>query len=64
MLEQLAAVWDEVPYMRFGQFVMNLSRDEHGFADTWEWKLNRWYSELDEASGSWAKPAPAEGGAS
>lgn len=38
----LLALWDMVPEERFGQFVMNLSRTDDGFADTWEWKHGAW----------------------
>jgi hypothetical protein len=38
LLTTLLVVWDQVPEQRFGQLVMNLSRERDGFADTWEWK--------------------------
>ncbi len=57
LLDVLAAVWDEVPEQRFGQFVMNVSRDPDGFADTWEWKHGEWHARLVRAYREWAKPA-------
>ena len=57
LLETIGAVWDEVPEQRFGQFLMNLSRIEGGFADTWEWKHGDWYTRMDAAYRTWAKPA-------
>jgi hypothetical protein len=34
--------------MRFGQLVMNLSRVEGGFADTWNWEDGEWYRRMQE----------------
>jgi hypothetical protein len=36
-----------VPEERFGQFVMNLSREDGGFADTWEWKHGAWSERIN-----------------
>lgn len=58
LLDVLVAVWDAVPEQRFGQFVMNLSRIEGGFADAWEWSHQDWLNKLDEASRSWAADSP------
>lgn len=55
LLDALLAVWDQVPDQRFGQFVMNLSRTEGGFADTWEWQHGDWHRRLDEAYRTWAR---------
>lgn len=55
MLEMLADLWDEYPDMRFGQIVMNLSR-ENGtgrFADTWEWKHGDWRERIERAWIEW-----------
>lgn len=61
LLEAIAAVWDLVPDQRFGQFVMNLSRDPRGgFQDTWEWKHGRWHERLDVAYRTWASTARYE----
>ena len=54
LLTTLLAVWDQVPEQRFGQLVMNLSRERDGFADTWEWKHGAWYEHLHEAARTWA----------
>jgi hypothetical protein len=48
LLDGLAALWDTVPDQRFGQLVMNLSRTEGGFADTWEWKHGEWLERIQE----------------
>ena len=53
LLETLAALWDAHPYMRFGQLVMNLSRTEGGFADTWEWLHGEWRSKIEQAHLEW-----------
>jgi hypothetical protein len=45
-----------VPDQRFGQIVMNLSRIEGGFADTWEWGHGDWYRRIEEAYRGWASP--------
>lgn len=55
LLDTLLAVWDQVPDQRFGQFVMNLAREDGGFADTWEWKHGVWLTKLDEAFRTWAR---------
>ncbi len=60
LLDVLIAVWDYVPEQRFGQFVMNLSRTDEGFADTWEWSHNRWIEELEKAHKTWAQGAMSE----
>ncbi len=56
LVEALVAVWDRVPDQRFGQFVMNLSREPGGFADTWEWNHGTWHSKLAHAQQTWASP--------
>jgi len=47
-LRALADVWKQHPDMRFGQLVMNLSRVEGGFADTWNWEDGEWYRRMQE----------------
>lgn len=54
LLNALVEVWDAVPDQRFGQFVMNLSREPGGFADTWEWGHAAWRERLEEARKTWA----------
>ncbi len=54
LLEALVQVWDRVPDQRFGQFVKNLTRDDTGFADPWEWKHGEWFDRLQKASETWA----------
>lgn len=49
LLDALATLWDEVPDQRFGQLVMNLSRTEDGFADTWNWSHQKWHEVMGEA---------------
>lgn len=46
LLDALEALWAEVPEWRFGQLVKNLSRDETGFADIWEWKHGAWLDRI------------------
>lgn len=46
LLDAIRALWDEVPDERFGQLVMNLSRVDGGFADTWEWGHGEWLSRI------------------
>lgn len=41
-LAEFAKVWKRNPDMRFGQLFMNLSREGHDFADTWEWENDVW----------------------
>lgn len=56
LVDALVSLWDYVPDQRFGQFVMNLSREPGGFADTWEWKHDEWYRRIEDAAQTWAKP--------
>ena len=51
LLDALEAVWSLCPDQRFGQLVMNLSREPGGFADTWEWKHGAWYDALTKLAG-------------
>ena len=53
LLDALAALWDAYPDQRFGQLVMNLSRTEGGFADTWEWKHGEWHERIGETAEKW-----------
>jgi len=46
-------LWDAYPDQRFGQLVMNLSRTEGGFADTWEWKHGEWHERIGETAEKW-----------
>lgn len=55
VIRALLALWTGVPYMRFGQLVMNLSRIEGGFADTWEWSNATWVQRIEDGMGTWAK---------
>lgn len=42
-LEKLAQLWKRHPDQRFGQLVMNLTRDKKGnFMDPWEWEEDVW----------------------
>lgn len=61
LIDALRGLWDMVPDWRFGQLVMNLSREPGGFADTWEWKHGRWYEEITDCAArvSGAEPPPA-----
>lgn len=53
LLDALAGLWATCPDQRFGQLVMNLSRVEGGFADTWEWSNARWHEEISVAYETW-----------
>ncbi len=55
LLDCLAALWEVVPDQRFGQLVMNLSRTDGGFADTWEWSHIQWSTRINDAYHSWTK---------
>ena len=55
LIEKLIALWDIVPEQRFGQLVMNLSREPGGLADTWEWGHADWRLRMDEAWKEWAR---------
>lgn len=57
LLETLADLWDEFPDQRFGQLVMNLSRTDGGFADTWEWNHTDWRERIDRAWTAWRAEA-------
>ena len=49
-LEKLGAFWKTVPDWRFGQLIMNLSRnDDNSFPDTWEWEESEWEKKIEEA---------------
>lgn len=54
LLVTFNAVWGQVPSQRLGQFVMNLSREPGGFADTWNWSNAQWREKLEEAAKTWA----------
>lgn len=45
-LRALESVWKQHPDQRFGQLIMNLSRDQDGFADTWEWEEDDWLARM------------------
>lgn len=53
LLDAIAALWDAYPDQRFGQLVMNLSRVEGGFADTWEWKHGEWLDRIGVTAEEW-----------
>lgn len=55
LLETLADLWDAYPDMRFGQLVMNLSREPGGFADTWEWGHATWRERIEKSWAEWAE---------
>lgn len=40
-ISELMVFWLEHPEWRFGQLVMNLSREKDGFADIWEWDIEQ-----------------------
>lgn len=47
-LAALGDVWKDHPDMRFGQLVMNLSREEDNtFPDTWEWEDDEWVTRME-----------------
>ena len=46
-LAALGEVWERNPDQRFGQLVMNLSREPGGFADTWEWENDEWFQRME-----------------
>lgn len=55
VLEGLAALWDAHPDWRFGQLVMNLSRDRDGaFQDTWEWSNAYWNRKVEAEFKRWS----------
>jgi hypothetical protein len=55
VLVALEALWDQYPDQRFGQLVMNLSRDPGGgFHDTWEWHHQRWFDAIGDAHMEWS----------
>ena len=54
LVEALLGLWDRVPDQRFGQLVMNLSREPGVFPDTWEWSNADWHRRIEEAMRTWA----------
>lgn len=49
VLDALRALWLEFPDYRFGQLVMNLSRNEAGIIqDPWEWEEETWLRKIAE----------------
>jgi hypothetical protein len=46
LIDELEALWREVPEQRFGQLLMNLARTPDGFADTWEWDAAEYHSRI------------------
>ena len=58
LIEKLVSLWDIVPEQRFGQLVMNLSREPGGFADTWEWSHADWRVRKPQVSESRLKALP------
>ena len=54
-LRGLEALWEVVPDQRFGQLIMNLSREPGGFADVWEWDCSEFNRRIEEAYETWAK---------
>ena len=55
LLDHLLTLWDAVPDWRFGQLVMNLSREPGGFADTWEWSHSQWRERIEKEYAAWVK---------
>lgn len=55
VVDAIAVLWQRVPEQRFGQLVMNLSREQGGFADTWEWSNETWLRRIEEATKTWAR---------
>lgn len=48
-LDKLGDVWEQHSDERFGQFVMNLTRDRSGsFQDPWNWEEDEWLRALEE----------------
>jgi hypothetical protein len=54
LLDAVRALWDANPEQRFGQLVMNLSREPGGFSDTWEWSNAYWHQRIQESYENWA----------
>jgi hypothetical protein len=49
-LRALGDAWKADPDQRFGQLVMNLTRNERGqFEDPWEWEDSEWYRRMQRA---------------
>jgi hypothetical protein len=47
-LRQIEAVWEREPDQRFGQLVMNITREPDGsFADPWNWENSEWSRRID-----------------
>lgn len=62
-LAAIEAAWLADPDQRFGQLVMNLSREPGGFADTWNWENSEWLRRIEDylrvaAAGERTKGAP------
>ncbi len=53
VLDALLALWDEYPDQRFGQLVMNVSREPGGFADTWNWSNGDWLRRIQQTYEEW-----------
>lgn len=51
LIAAVQAVWEMHPDWRFGQLVMNLSREPGGFADTWEWSNAQWLDRIQALAG-------------
>lgn len=61
LVEAFLQLWDTDQDQRFGQLVMNLSREPGGFADTWEWNHGQWLERIGEyyARTTSASPDPS-----
>lgn len=53
VLRALGELWGTVPEQRFGQLVMNISREPDGFADTWEWSNDVWIERIVKTYSEW-----------
>lgn len=48
-LERLGKFWKTVPDQRFGQLIMNISRNnDNSFPDTWGWEEDDWEKKIEE----------------
>jgi hypothetical protein len=52
-LYKLGDFWEEYPDLRFGQLVMNLSRENEGFADIWEWDVETFNKRINKLRREW-----------
>lgn len=47
-ISELMVFWSEHPDWRFGQMIMNLSREFGGFADIWEWDIKEFEERINK----------------